>query len=75
MTTVLSSLGFSYGQGVNTYEILPSDNMSTVSLTPGQDLVIISNDQVQGFYDNYAANEVRFSNFANAGGSIFWGSV
>ncbi len=72
MVDMLVSLGFTEGQGPNTYEILTSDQMATVDLIPGQDLVIISNDQNQNFYENYAKVQVRFSNFAQGGGALFW---
>jgi len=72
MVTMLESLGFTEGQGPNTYEIIGSESMATVDLIPGQDLVIISNDQNQTFYDNYAAVQVRFSNFVMGGGALFW---
>jgi hypothetical protein len=72
MVTMLESLGFTEGQGPNTYEIISSDAMATVELIPGQDLVIISNDQNQTFYKNYAAVQVRFSNFVIGGGALFW---
>ena len=72
MVDMLVSLGFSEGQGPNTYEILTSDQMGSVDLIPGQDLVIISNDQNQTFYNNYAKVQVRFSNFVLGGGALFW---
>ncbi|MBD3225650.1 MAG: PKD domain-containing protein, partial [Caldithrix sp.] len=72
MTDMLESLGFTEGPGANQYEILTSDQMATAELIPGQDLVIISNDQAQTFYNNYADNQVRFNNFVYTGGSIFW---
>lgn len=72
MTNMLASVGFTPGLGPDTYEVLPSGEMGTASLTPGEDLVIIANDQNQGFYDNYARNQVRFASFALGGGSIFW---
>ena len=72
MVDMLVSLGFTEGQGPNTYEILSSEQMGTVDLVPGQDLVIISNDQNQTFYDNYAKVQIRFTNFALGGGALFW---
>jgi hypothetical protein len=72
MESMIQTLGFTYGQGPNTYEILTSSDMSSAVLVPGEDLVIISNDQDQTFYDNYAANQVKFSNFVYMGGSMFW---
>lgn len=72
MVDMLESLGFTEGSGADQYEILTSAVMDSVELIPGQDLVIISNDQIQTFYDNYAANQVKFTNFVYMGGSIFW---
>jgi hypothetical protein len=72
MITMLTSLGFTEGPGSNQYEVIPSVEMGTVELRPGTDLVIIANDQDDYFYQNYAANQVRFNNFVYMGGSLFW---
>jgi hypothetical protein len=72
MEQMLISLGFTSGTGYNTFEIIPSSQMGSVTLTPGEDLVIISNDQLQSFYNNYATNQTKFSNFVYMGGSMFW---
>ena len=72
MVNMLQSLGFTEGAGPNTYEIIPSDQFATVALVPGQDLIIISNDQSQPFYNNYSASQVRFTNFVYMGGVMFW---
>ncbi|HUU46088.1 MAG TPA: hypothetical protein VM118_10190 [Acidobacteriota bacterium] len=72
MTIVLRGLGLSPGTGANTYEIISSNHFLTEPLTPGTDLVIISNDQDQRFYDRYAQSQVRFNNFAYSGGALFW---
>lgn len=72
MIDMLVSLGFTNGTGNDTYEIISSGQMGSVELIPGEDLVIISNDQPQYFYNNYAANEVKFTNFVYMGGSMFW---
>ncbi len=69
---VLEGLGFIEGTGPDTYEILSSTSMSWAELVPGEDLVIIVNDQPQGFYDSYAANQIRFNNFVYMGGSLLW---
>ncbi len=69
---VLGSIGFRSGVGPNTYEIIGPQEMGTTSLVPGEDLVIISNDQDQEFYNYYGANQVRFTNFVYSGGSMFW---
>ncbi len=69
---VIESLGFTQGTGSNQYEIIGSAQMATVALVPGQDLVILCNDQPQAFYNNYAASQVRFNNFVYMGGSLLW---
>jgi len=69
---VLEALGFTHGTGANTYEIISSSSFATVALIPGEDLIILSNDQAQTFYDNYAANQIRFTDFVYNGGSMFW---
>jgi len=72
MITMLETLGFTEGPGSNQYEVIPSTDMSSVTLIPGTDLVIVANDQNNAFYANYAANQVRFTNFVFMGGSLFW---
>ena len=74
MVVALEALGFTEGQGAHTYEIIGSSEMVTVPLIPGEDLVIISNDQNQNFYNNYAASQIRFRNFVHTGGSLFFGA-
>lgn len=72
MVNMLEALGFTEGEGEYTYEVISSDMFATVPLIPGEDLVIISNDQNQTFYNNYAASQLRFTNFVLNGGSLFW---
>lgn len=72
--TTLASLGFTAGAGPDTYEVLPSSQMATAPLIPGEDLVVISNDQPQAFYENYADAHLRFVQFVQNGGSLFWGA-
>ena len=74
MVVLFDALGFVEGTGAGAYEILTSREMRSVELIPGQDLVVISNDQPQGFYDNYARNQVKFLNFVDNGGTLFWGA-
>jgi hypothetical protein len=70
--TVMADNGYTSGSGANQYEILTSDQMSSVIMTPGEDMVIIMNDQDQTFYDNLAANYSRFQRFIDNGGVILW---
>lgn len=68
----LVDLGFTAGEGPDTYEVLSSAAMATAELVPGEDLVILHNDQDQTFYDDYAANQVKFASFVHRGGAMFW---
>ncbi|PLW95443.1 MAG: hypothetical protein C0593_14065 [Marinilabiliales bacterium] len=72
MLQVFAELGFTEGIGADKYEIITSAEMAAVELLPGEDLVIISNDQPQSFYDMYAASQVKFSDFVYNGGALFW---
>ncbi len=72
MDSTLISLGLTYGHGNLQYLIYTSNEMDTVTLNSVSDMVIISNDQPQEFYDNYARNQTKFNNFLENGGSIFW---
>jgi len=68
----LQGMGFTEGEGADTYEVLGSAAMATVTLVSGEDLVILHNDQDQTFYDDYAANQVKFASFVHRGGAMFW---
>ena len=74
MLALFNDIGFVEGTGTGAYEILSSRDMESVELIPGQDLVVVSNDQPQGFYNNYARNQVKFLNFVDNGGTLFWGA-
>lgn len=74
MIVALEEFGFTEGKGAHTYEIIDSTRMDTAPLIPGEDLVIISNDQDQDYYNNYAASQIRFRNFVHTGGSMFFGA-
>jgi hypothetical protein len=69
---LLKSNGFTAGTGQNQFEIVPSAYMSEWPLTPGFTFLVISNSQTQTFYNNYAANNLRFAGFVFNGGTIFW---
>ena len=74
MIALFNAIGFVEGTGAGTYETLDSQDMQSVELIPGQDLVVVSNDQPQDFYNNYARNQVKFLNFVDNGGTLFWGA-
>ncbi len=69
---MLEVMGLTEGDGPNEYEIVGSEDLPTLDLTPGEDLVIVQSDQPGGFYFAYAAAQVRLSRFVAAGGTIFW---
>jgi len=70
--TMMQTLNITANSQPRQYEILSSADMSTNILQPAVDLVIISNDQNQNFYNNLAANYSRFERFARNGGTILW---
>jgi len=72
MDSMLAQNGFEPGTGDNQYQIYTSEDFDTVTLVPGVDLVIISNDQNQNFYDNYHLSETRINDFIYNGGTVFW---
>ena len=72
MDEVLAANGITLGDGDSQYEVLSAADMNSTDLVPGEDLVVIANDQRQSFYDNYAAAQNRFDDFARNGGVILW---
>ncbi len=71
---VLGLLGFTPGTGEKQYKVFDSSQMATVVMEPGVDLVWISNDQDQTFYNQLAASSRRFENFLANGGTLFFGA-
>lgn len=72
LDSALAEVGFALGTGEHNYYIYPSSEMSNIEMRPGLDLVVISNDQPQGFYDNYAASRERIERFVRDGGTLLW---
>lgn len=66
--------GYTAGPGSGQYEILPSSEFATNILVPGQDLVVIMNDQNQSFYNNLALAINRVERFIQNGGVVIWGA-
>ena len=69
---MLEVMGFTVGDGPNQYEVVAAASLRGIDLTPGEDLVIVQNDQPQSFYNDYAATQVRVQRFVELGGTIFW---
>ncbi len=69
---MLEVMGFQEGSGPNQYEVVTAASLGDIDLTPGEDLVIVQNDQPQSFYNDYAASQVRVQRFVERGGTIFW---
>ncbi len=74
MDSILLNIGLSSGTGPGHFELFSSAEIAGVELSPGTDMVIISNDQPQEFYDILALNQSKFDDFVRAGGVIFWGA-
>lgn len=72
---ILEDYGFTPGTGPGTYEYATSADMGLKVLNPLHDLVIIVNDQPQGFYDALAANEDYFYDFVEDGGNLLFGAT
>ena len=69
---VLVNIGITLGTDENQYQIISSETFDTISLTVGEDMVIIANDQNQQFYDNYYSAQDKINAFITDGGTIFW---
>ncbi|MBD3368628.1 MAG: hypothetical protein GF405_10740, partial [Candidatus Eisenbacteria bacterium] len=69
---MLEVMGITEGDGPNQYEVVGSDDLLSLDLTPGEDLVIVQSDQPQAFYNAYAASQVMLSRFVAGGGTLFW---
>ena len=68
LTDTLIANGFTLGSGANQYEVLASSSLASRALVPGNDFLIIVNDQTQTFYDNIASSVGQIERFAEAGG-------
>ncbi len=72
LDSMLEVMGFTEGGGPNQYEVVTAASLGAMDLTPGEDLVIVQNDQPQSFYNDYADIQVRVQRFVERGGTIFW---
>jgi hypothetical protein len=69
---MLQALGVTQGEGAGQYEVRTSADLPGLALTPGEDLVIVQNDQPQTFYNAYGRNQVKVLQFVASGGTVFW---
>jgi hypothetical protein len=72
LDSTLVEIGLTTGNSVNQYSIYSSSDLASIGFTPGNDILIISNDQPQVFYDNLSANLNIITEFAAEGGIVFW---
>ncbi|UCC78871.1 MAG: hypothetical protein JSW64_11380 [Candidatus Zixiibacteriota bacterium] len=72
LDSTLAGMGLAVGTGANQFYIYSSSDLPSVEFTPGSDILIISNDQPQGFYNNLFSNLNKVTEFAAAGGTILW---
>ncbi len=69
---MLEVMGFEAGSGPGEYEVASAASLPDIALVPGEDLLIVQNDQPQSFYNDYAASQVRVQRFVEEGGTVFW---
>lgn len=72
LDSILAEIGLTEGTAGNQFNVCPSFNLPSIDLDSGNDLLIISNDQPQGFYDNLATNLETVIGFIRAGGTVLW---
>lgn len=72
LADMLVAEGLTEGGGIDQFEFVTSDAFTGFSLDPATDLLIITNDQSQGFYDALAAYNDQVLGFIASGGTIFW---
>lgn len=72
LEVVLAGFGLTPGPGEFQYQVIASAAIDSVSLSAGEDLIIIANDQGQEFYDNYRESQPKIENFISGGGTILW---
>lgn len=72
LDTTLAGIGLSAGSGGGRYYIYSSGDFAILQPDPINDLLIISNDQPQQFYDLLAININVLREFASRGGTILW---
>ncbi len=74
LDTSLVEIGLTVGTNANQFYIYASADLPIIELTPGTDVLIISNDQPQAFYNNLSLNFDYIIEFAQNGGTILWGT-
>lgn len=72
LDSMLVGIGLGTGTSANQFCIYSSSDLPSIEFAPGSDILIISNDQPQGFYNNLFSNLDRITQFAAAGGMILW---
>jgi hypothetical protein len=72
LDSTLAEIGLTEGTAGNQFNVCPSFDLPSIDLDSGNDLLIISNDQPQGFYDNLAINMEMVIDFIRAGGTVLW---
>jgi hypothetical protein len=56
------------------FDLVGSSEMATIDMTD-YEVVFVSNDQSQTFYDMYAASSARFESYVEAGGFLWFGAA
>ncbi len=72
LDSTLVGMGLAVGTAANQFYIYSSSDFPSIEFASGSDILIISNDQPQGFYNNLFSNLDKITEFAAAGGTIMW---
>jgi hypothetical protein len=72
LDTTLTGIGLTAGTANGQYTIYSSSDLPSISLIPGIDILIISNDQPQAFYNSLSMNLYGITKFVHDGGTVFW---
>ena len=71
---VMSALGIRSGKENGEFWVYTSAELATVVPIPGEDVVVIWNDQDQRFYDDLGKNMWRIARFVQNGGTLIFGA-
>ncbi|UCE67273.1 MAG: hypothetical protein JSU85_04470 [Candidatus Zixiibacteriota bacterium] len=72
LDSTLAGIGLTIGTGESQFSVYSSSDLPSIEFAPGADIMIISNDQPQGFYNNLSSNLNIITEFAGSGGTILW---
>ena len=72
LDSALTSMGLTAGDGAGEFQVYSSGDLPALGPDPLGDLLIISNDQPQGYYDNIYLGLDIIRDFVSRGGTLLW---